>query len=61
MTASSDEHRRLLAEALARADQDIGELRVRVAEGERAAAELAICQGGVRGSCASTWPGSWAR
>jgi hypothetical protein len=44
MTASSDEHRRLLAEALARADQDIGELRARVAEGERVAAELAVCQ-----------------
>jgi hypothetical protein len=44
MTASTDEHRRLLAEALARADQDIGELRVRVAEGERVAAELAVCQ-----------------
>ena len=44
MTTSLDEHRRLLAEALARADHDIGELRVRVAEGERVAAELAVVQ-----------------
>jgi hypothetical protein len=44
MTASIDEHRRLLAEALARADSDIGELRVRVADGERLAAELAAVQ-----------------
>jgi hypothetical protein len=44
MTASIDEHRRLLAEALARADDDIGELRLRVAEGERVAAELAVVQ-----------------
>jgi hypothetical protein len=42
MTASIDEHRQLLAEALARADSDIGELRIRVADGERAAAELAV-------------------
>ena len=46
---SIDEHRRLLAEALARADSDIGELRARLAEGERAAdrvaAELAVAQG----------------
>ena len=45
---SIDEHRRLLAEALARADSDIGELRARVAEGERVgervAAELAVAQ-----------------
>lgn len=44
MPASIDEHRRLLAEALARADSDIGDLRLRVAEGERAAADLAIAQ-----------------
>ena len=44
MRASTDEHRRLLSEALARADHDIGELRVRVAEGERVAAELAVVQ-----------------
>jgi hypothetical protein len=44
MTASTDEHRRLLAEALALADKEIGELRVRVAEGERVAAELAVTQ-----------------
>jgi hypothetical protein len=44
MTASIDEHRRLLAEALAQADHDIGKLRVRVAEGERVAAELAVVQ-----------------
>ncbi len=44
MTTSTDEHRRLLAEALARADSDIAELRVRVAEGERVAAELTTVQ-----------------
>ena len=44
MTRSIDEHRHLLAEALARADSDIGELRIRVAEGERVAAELAVTQ-----------------
>ena len=44
MTTSGDEHRRLLAEALAKADHDIGELRQRVADGERAAAELAVCR-----------------
>ena len=44
MTASIDEHRRLLAEALARADHDIGQLHIRVAEGERVAAELAVVQ-----------------
>ena len=47
-TASIDEHRRLLAEALLRADSDIGQLRARVAEGERVceriAAELAVAQ-----------------
>jgi hypothetical protein len=44
MTASTDEHRRLLAEALARADHDIGELRARVAEGEGVATELAVAE-----------------
>jgi hypothetical protein len=44
MTASVDEHRRLLAEALAQADSDIGELLLRVAEGERVAAELVVVQ-----------------
>jgi hypothetical protein len=44
MTSSIDEHRQLLAEALARADSDIAALRVRVAEGERTAAELAVTQ-----------------
>jgi hypothetical protein len=44
MTATADEHRRLLAEALAQADSDIGELRVRVADGERAAAALVVTQ-----------------
>jgi hypothetical protein len=44
MTASVDEHRRLLAEALARADDDIGKLRARVAHTERTEAELAACR-----------------
>jgi hypothetical protein len=44
MPTSSDEHRRLLSEALARADGDIAELQLRVAEGERVAAELAKVQ-----------------
>ena len=70
-TASIDEHRRLLAEALARADSDIGELRARMAEGERAgervAAELAVAQSQLaesRAECTqlrSISPGSWAR
>ena len=41
MASSTDEHRRLLAEALAQADADIGGLRARLAEGERVADELA--------------------
>jgi hypothetical protein len=48
MTSSIDEHRQLLAEALARADADIGELRARVADGERIADELAACQADCR-------------
>ncbi len=44
MTASSDEHRRLLAEALARADDDIGALRGRVAELEAVERDLAVCR-----------------
>ncbi|HET6172442.1 MAG TPA: hypothetical protein VFD90_07550 [Gaiellales bacterium] len=60
MTASIDEHRRLLAEALARADADIGELRGRVAHLEAVERDLALCRAecaqleidldGVRGS-----------
>jgi hypothetical protein len=44
MTSSADDHRQLLAEALAQADADIGELRARVADGERTAEELAAVQ-----------------
>jgi hypothetical protein len=40
MTTSPDEYPRLLAEALACADDDIGELRARVAQDERTAAKL---------------------
>ncbi len=48
MASSTDEHRRLLAEALAQADADIGQLRTRLAEGERVADELAREPGRVR-------------
>jgi hypothetical protein len=41
MASLTDEHRRLLSEALARADADIGELQARLAEGERVADALA--------------------
>jgi hypothetical protein len=44
MTTSADEHRRLLAEALARADADIGALRGRIAELEAVERELAVCR-----------------
>jgi hypothetical protein len=44
MRSSAEEHRQLLAEALAQADADIGDLRARVADGERTAAELAACR-----------------
>ncbi len=44
MASSIDEHRQLLAEALAQADADIGELRALVAEDARVADELAACR-----------------
>ena len=44
MTASNDEHRRLLAEALARADGDIGQLRGRIAQLEAVERELEVCR-----------------
>ena len=44
MPASTDEHRRLLAEALAQADTDIGTLRGRVAYLEAVERELAVCR-----------------
>jgi hypothetical protein len=44
MTTSAEEHRRLLGEALARADADIGALRGRIAELEAVERELAVCR-----------------
>jgi hypothetical protein len=44
MTTTNDDHRRLLAEALARADADIGELRGRVEQLEAVEGDLAVCR-----------------
>jgi hypothetical protein len=50
----ADEHRRVLAEALAVADREIGELRARLADAEQRADASAAALGAARGRAAES-------